>query len=372
MIAKVAVWSIVSAGLVVHTSLQWVHFEDAVVVDIEKLLSPSAKEPPCGPNLEYTDSFRQLGELIVGSPERRIGDQVKAGAPPNWAKAHQEAIKLFAETKDVRIAIYLARALTRLRGIEGLVDGLNLLREMLDRYWEEVHPKFDPVLAKEGGDERLNALANLADSDGLLRDVRQAVVAEVAGKGRVRVADVLIAAGKLAPTPGEEFLAAGVIAGLFADAAGRGSAALRAAAELTRSVDELGAVIGAKAGVEHAQDLAALRTLVVPVNEAAARVLGAKGAATGGGGVGGERFPEGGGPSGGASGGAIRSRDDASTLLDQVCDFLERNEPAHPAQLLIRRAQRLLGMNFLEIIDEVAPDGLKAVKGLAGIKDSSE
>jgi type VI secretion system protein ImpA len=48
------------------------------------------------------------------------------------------------------------------------------------------------------------------------------------------------------------------------------------------------------------------------------------------------------------------------------CDWIERNEPSHPAPLLIRRAQRLMTKSFVEIIRDLAPDGMGQVQMLAG------
>ena len=64
--------------------------------------------------------------------------------------------------------------------------------------------------------------------------------------------------------------------------------------------------------------------------------------------------------------GSIESRDDAIRALQRVCDWLERNEPSHPAPLLIARAQRLLKKNFMEIIKDLVPDGLGQIEKLAG------
>ena len=66
--------------------------------------------------------------------------------------------------------------------------------------------------------------------------------------------------------------------------------------------------------------------------------------------------------------GEVRSREDAIRLLDKVCAYMERTEPASPAPLLIRRAQRLMTMNFVEIIEDLAPDGLTQIRTIAGIR----
>jgi type VI secretion system protein ImpA len=107
-------------------------------------------------------------------------------------------------------------------------------------------------------------------------------------------------------------------------------------------------------------DLGELRKLLQRVADSARMATGAAGAesaaAT---------------PSGAASAatrgiGAIASREDAIRALGKACEWIETNEPSHPAPLLIRRAQRLLSMDFLEIIKDIAPDGLSQIERLAG------
>ena len=68
--------------------------------------------------------------------------------------------------------------------------------------------------------------------------------------------------------------------------------------------------------------------------------------------------------------GAIGSREDANRALERVCEWIERNEPSNPAPLLIRRAQRLMSKTFIDIIRDLAPDGLKEVEKLAGIENT--
>ena len=66
--------------------------------------------------------------------------------------------------------------------------------------------------------------------------------------------------------------------------------------------------------------------------------------------------------------GEVRSRDQALRALDLVCRYLERHEPSNPAPLFIRRAQRLMTKNFLEIMKDLMPDSLPHLEGLAGSK----
>ena len=66
--------------------------------------------------------------------------------------------------------------------------------------------------------------------------------------------------------------------------------------------------------------------------------------------------------------GEIRSREDAIRVLDLVCKYIERNEPTNPAPLLIKRAQRLMSLGFLDIIKELAPDGMGQIEVITGIR----
>jgi len=43
-----------------------------------------------------------------------------------------------------------------------------------------------------------------------------------------------------------------------------------------------------------------------------------------------------------------------------------RNEPTNPAPLLIRRAQRVMTMPFLDIIRELAPEAAGQVENITG------
>ena len=54
----------------------------------------------------------------------------------------------------------------------------------------------------------------------------------------------------------------------------------------------------------------------------------------------------------------VRSRAEVIRLLDLVCDIDERYEPSSPLPMLLQRARGLVDKNFLEILRDLAPDGL--------------
>jgi type VI secretion system protein ImpA len=65
--------------------------------------------------------------------------------------------------------------------------------------------------------------------------------------------------------------------------------------------------------------------------------------------------------------GSIESRNDALRAIDMVCEYLERTEPTNPAQLLLRRARKLVNKNFVELVRELAPESLMEVARVMGI-----
>ncbi len=67
-----------------------------------------------------------------------------------------------------------------------------------------------------------------------------------------------------------------------------------------------------------------------------------------------------------AGNGAIACREDVVRALERACEWIERNEPSNPAPLLIRRSQRLMSKNFIDIVRELMPEGVAQIEKLAG------
>jgi type VI secretion system protein ImpA len=313
---------------------------------METLLAAIADSPPCGPDLEYDPQFVALETAARGKLEQQLGDNIIPAEQPDWGAVRQQAEALLTRTKDLRVAVLLARALVRVDNLSGLRDGLKLLHGLLERYWEQVHPVPDP----NDPDDliiRLNALAPLGDADAMLLDVRSALVVVSGPHGRVSVRDILLAAGRLQPAKGETVLKQAQIESAIAAAAAQDRGRIDAARDSVDSVNAIYSLLSDKVGTDRATDLrplsGMLKLVVLACNNATSQP--------------GEAAPEAGAESGGtaaepaanrpAVAGEIRSREDAIQALDAVCKFYERTEPGNPAPLLIRRAQRLINKSFV-------------------------
>lgn len=334
----------------------------ADTLDLDKLAAALSEASPCGDDLVYDARFIELEQAAAGKPETQFGP----GEPPDWQKVDELALELAGQTRDVRLAVLLARAGARRRGLQGYAEALALLQALLERHWDRVHPQLDET---DGNDPtmRLFALAPLASDLAGLGDLRAAAVAPV--RGSLTVRDLELGLGLAAPTgdevqPTEE----GVLYALqtLMEAHPGIGAAFDTA---DRALQGVLATIDERAPGATGPDLQPLATLLRALARAAQRAAG--GAAEGDAAAPAEADDA---PAGGAAAtavGSIRTRADAVKALERVAEWIERNEPSHPAPLLIRRAQRLMAMNFIEIMRELAPEGLGQVGTITGVDTSS-
>ncbi len=324
---------------------------------------------PAGPDLAYDADFMALETLLQGRPERQIGDTIVAGEPPDWKRVFDIAHSLAQRTRDLRIACCLTRALTRLEGLAGMAAGLQLCLLLCEQLWQDVHPQLDD---SDGDDPtmRMNALAPLADGAGLLRDLRDSELVSVRGMGSCTVRDYEVAA-RLLPAPADglrEWPSLDDIGAIIAMASRQGVFApgdAAAALALARSLQQ---VLNERVGADQSTDLQPLIQRLAPL----AGFLQSFAAADEAAGSAPSEAPA--GPADMAlpaarpahGGSLIGSRDDANRMLELVCRYFEQHEPANPAPLLIRRAQRLSAMNFLDIVRDLAPEALGTVENIAG------
>jgi type VI secretion system protein ImpA len=338
------------------------------VIDVGKLLQEVSPEAPSGPNLEYDAAYAEVDRLSQGKPERQMGDNVIPAEEPPWREIRTKVIELLSRTKDLRLGILLTKALVRSDGLAGLNDGLEVLHSFIDRYWETIHPQLDP---EDGNDPtlRVNTVAALCHADAMLRMVREAPLV-VARSGRFSMRDVLIATGRIASASGTPSPEAAAVEGAFMDCE---------VEALQATTDQVTAAIGhmkgieasltEKVGVTHAADLSELTSLLAT----AQRVLGERLAARGVAVEGLEAVP--GAAVAGAAGGRqpitgeVGSREDAIRMLDKVCDYFSRNEPSSPVPILLRRAKKLVSKSFMEIVKDLAPDGLSQVEKIRGSEE---
>src|SRR5690349_21149178 len=107
---------------------------------VEALLTPIGEASPCGDDLEYDAAFTALAASSERKPEQQFGDTVIPAVEPEWRDVAEQAEAILRRSKDVRAAVLLLRASTRMQGMPGFVAGLQLLIGLFDRFWDGIHP----------------------------------------------------------------------------------------------------------------------------------------------------------------------------------------------------------------------------------------
>lgn len=327
--------------------------------DLESLLSPLGGDAPCGADLEYDAAFLALQEAGSAKAEQQYGDTIIAASDPDWPAVRDQALALAGRTRDLRLAVWLTRSGARLEGLAGAVAGLNLVQGLLERHWDQVHPQLD---ASDNNDPtaRLNALAPLVHPGEGMADLRFAGLVEARGGLTVRAVELTL--GRVEAGPGETAPAEeGVVQGGVA-ALAKAPGLLDLLRSANAAVVGIDTAITEKLGGAAGPDFRPLRALTQVLVTFADRLQAETAPLAE------EAAAEGGAAAPAAAGlGAIRTRDDVVRMLDKVCEWVERNEPSNPAPLLIRRARRLMTKNFIEIMRDLAPDGVSQVENIAGV-----
>jgi type VI secretion system protein ImpA len=341
--------------------------------DIESLLHEVKPDARCGDDLSHSGEFLELETLVQPKPPGAIQTaEPPALVEPNWMEVRQRAWTLLQKSRDLQVALYFSLALFTTEGIVGLRDGLYLIQELLERFWEDLHPRLDP---EDDNDptQRINILLPLSseppdpwDPVRFRSRLLRHPLCSSPGVGGFSLRDIQISRGEIAVVEsGREAPKPAVIQAAF-----RGMPAeklqntLRAAREAKDCLDGICGVFQRQTRDGSGPELGGLGGDL----ERICRVLGdATGADPGAGHA---------GPAGVRSAstekepvsttGEIRSRDDALAAIERACRYFENQEPSSPVPLLLRRAQRLAPKTFLEIIADVCPSAIDQVTVVSG------
>ncbi|MEQ6250644.1 type VI secretion system protein TssA [Sulfitobacter sp. HNIBRBA3233] len=380
-------------------------------MNFESLLAPIDGDSPSGIELRHDLRFHELERLTEPATRaaRMNDDGSLAEAEPNvdWQRIIEEGEELSSEGRDLRLLVLMTRAHYNLEGFGGLAAAVGFLRQSVTQYWDSLHPaqrdRDDPKVAAL---PRTNALRQLEnDEDGLLCDLRFGVILNPRGIGPIIGDDLTAAslsdfdmlsrsASGLSQAEKDALLAAHaqkvnrVKAATRAMAAedAEGIAALIAGLSASEAaLSELSATVAKAAGfadgpgvpMPELEEFLALarKTLEAAVGATAAdapQVVDDPSATA-------PQVSNGAAPasapaqaSAAPAPGTINSRADVEASLDRIIGFYERTEPSSPIPHLARRMRRMVAMDFLELMEEIAPSGLKEFRNVAGVDEAKK
>lgn len=356
-------------------------------MDPAVLLQSKGEDAPSGENLEYDPAFTEMELAAQPGEESVVGNETIEATDPDYREVQKKALEVLERSHDLRAAVFLGDALLHSEGLTGFADVTAYMRGCLEQFWDTCHPELD----EDDGDPtmRINAVQDLcgqpdgmAGASALYRSLRRAPLTESRGFGRFCQRDIEIAEGVMtAPADMEHIPDTATIGAAFQDSdeeivAAR-LAAIEAAEENVRAVS---AVFDEQTPGQ-GPDLSALIKLLQQIakrirdygNVSAEAGAGEEGAAgDGAADEGGAAAPAAGEQAGAAAPGMINSPADVSNALDRIIAYYRRREPSSPLPILLERAKRLVGADFLTIMNDMAPQGVDNVNLIGGIEDDDD
>lgn len=333
-------------------------------MDIATLLTPVTPASPCGDDLEYHADFIAMEQACTGKAEQQFGATLIPAEPADWDRVATLACSVLMRSKDLRAMLALTRAWTEQQGLSGYARGLELITQSLQCYWQSLYPPLDGA-GEEGARTRLNVLAALGDASILTIRVRQLPFLHSA-TDNISLRDACsLLDGSKTDVPGypggrgrlmEELtpvrqpniavlLSIGEclqrLRALLTDYLGE--SALPAMGQMMKTVATVSeACRGRQPDSAPLACSDAIHTAMPPVAEQHSVSVSDW------------RHS------------AIQSRSDALLMLEKVKMYFTEYEPGHPAPLMVERVQRTIGLDFIAIIHELAPDGAAQLENLLG------
>lgn len=111
--------------------------------------TPITDDKPAGEDVKYSPEFDELQQEID-----KMSIATSGGGGIDWENVVKTATFILAEkSKNILVAAYLSAGLIKTRQFEGFNDGLIILKELVDTFWEDLYP---PKKRMRG---RLNAVS---------------------------------------------------------------------------------------------------------------------------------------------------------------------------------------------------------------------
>lgn len=343
-------------------------------MDLTVFLKSHGDDAPSGENLEYDPAFISLELAAQPGEERQVGDSFIPAEEPDHAEVLTLGAEVLDQSHDLRAAVFLAHSLLRTEGFPGFAQATGYIRGCLEQWWATCHPQLD---ADDDNDPtmRVNAVSALVDPDTMLRAVRMAPLTDSRSFGRMCLRDFAIASGESAPPDGMDAIPdLTSISAAFQDTDPARLEALNTAVlAALADIKAINAVFDAQVPGQ-GPDFTPLEKLL---KQAKARFAEA--------GVGQstdapeednadeapqtEAAPR---PAAAPASGAINSQQDVRNMIDRMIAYYARSEPSSPVPILLERAKRLVGADFVTIVKDMAIDGYSNVKTIGGLPDDDD
>ncbi|HZZ88702.1 MAG TPA: type VI secretion system protein TssA [Caulobacteraceae bacterium] len=324
-------------------------------MDLEELLAPVSEEAPAGPDLAYDDERAVIEQAFESSVSIDTSGEASETAEIDWRPIIGMIEQQSRRTKDVWLAVYLCRAGARSGQLDLIETGAKYLAGLMETFWETVHPQ----LEEYGFQGRKGPCESLARRAEFLGPLDRTPLLEHPRLGRFSGADF------------ERFRAAaenaegyGLFRAALADTSDEKLLEIVGRLDsITAAIRRADTVLTANAGDDTGPNFQPTYELLGQIKRAVQSFTSAPTAAEPDAAPG-EATPSasGAGSEGPRIAGRVESREDVIKALDAIADYYRRREPASPVPVALQRAREWVNLDFLSLIEDIAPTALDEAK----------
>lgn len=349
----------------------------------EEMIQILSEAEPAGVNAEYDSLYLALDELAIGVPASQMGDSVIQGQDPDYKQLRKNCLELWKQTRDLRVAVFFTVANLCLDGLEGLRDGLLVIRFLVDELWTEFYPQLDPDDDNDPT-ERINILNILSPQPSAYMDPVMFLFRlrekKLIDSLRYTLRDHMIASGEL--DAGEERVDAALLhAEMLAIPMEQMQIKVGLVSEILELLSVISDVMNEKMSgrayinfdsledelkrlkrfysgyvYDNSVEKSEEEGMVAEEAENTAGIAGVRSVRT--------VFN--------LNDFTPSSRVEALMLLRKSAEYFQHAEPTSPIPFFINRALRMAEMNFMDLLSEIAPDSVERGRDILGVKNSED
>jgi len=321
------------------------------------LLVPLSDEAPAGPDLSY-DADRQEIEQAFDPSQEDV----------DWDRIVSLTAAQAARTRDLWVAVYMARAGARAGRLEVVESGLQLLAGYVETFWDVAHPTIEEygIEGRKGACESLVRIGEFLaplrrvplvahprigvfSGEDFVRFAEHGSAADGWGQFRAAVADTPVDALAAVLDRLDRMRAAIVRTdAILSDEAERAG---QTGTNFTTTYDAIDAIVAAVRAyvVQDNPEATGEGATTLPPPEFEARPATAA-----------------------ATPARIDSREDVARALDAVIAYYDRVEPSSPIPVALGRVKGWITMDFVAILNDIAPGSVGEALSVLRARAASE
>ncbi len=329
-----------------------------------------SEESPSGLNHEDDSEFQNFFFEAEGIPEKYDGQNTSPAEPPEWRNIKKKALGYLKSTKDLKLVSVLVQSILNTEGLLKFEESLSGISSLIINQWSTLYP----VLDEDDGDpiRRLSSLGYLSDRPFIINILKTIPLAKSKRLGIICQKDIE-SANNFSSDDNDFEQAILQIKAIFKDC--DQNEILSSSKAINNCIDHLNTINDTfitNSSSNYSVDFDALiKTLTqmqstyekysnveIQKEETSTQISDDSNMDT----TGEEKSN-----SHNFKNTKLSSRKDIEICLDEMCEYFAKYEPSSPVPLLLKRSKKLLHMNFIDIMKEIATDGLEQVNNLGGI-----